>query len=217
LGQENESAQLHIEVLGSRQRKVIRNMGALADRAGFYLAGGTALALQLGHRHSVDYDWFTTETLADPIGLADRMRESGLPLQITRAEEGALHCRINEVRVSFIEYRYPLIAPLVEWTDEGCSLASLDDIAAMKLAAVAQRGSRKDIIDVYALALRHKPISQLLSLYKKRYKIQDVTHVLYALTYFDDADKERTPTMLWDVNWRAVKAAMKDWIQETAR
>jgi predicted nucleotidyltransferase component of viral defense system len=104
----------------------------------------------------------------------------------------------------------------VKWTDEGCSLASLDDIAAMKLAAVAQRGSRKDIIDVYALALRHKPIDQLLSLYQKRYKIQDVTHVLYALNYFDDADKERTPTMLWDVNWRAVKAAMKEWIQETA-
>ena len=197
MGQENESAQLHIEVLGSRQRKVIRSVGGLASRAGFYLAGGTALALQLGHRHSVDYDWFTTETLADPIGLAARIREGGLPLQITRAEEGALHCRINEVRVSFIEYRYPLIAPLVEWVDEGCLLASLDDIAAMKLAAVAQRGSRKDIIDVYALALRHKPIDQLLSLYQKRYKIQDVTHVLYALNYFDDADKERTPTMLW--------------------
>jgi hypothetical protein len=192
-------------------------MGALADRAGFYLAGGTALALQLGHRHSVDYDWFTTETLADPIGLAARIREGGLPLQITRAEEGSLHCRINEVRVSFLEYRYPLIAPLVKWTDEACSLASLDDIAAMKLAAVAQRGSRKDIIDVYALALRHKPISQLLSVYQKRYKIQDVTHVLYALNYFDDADKERTPPMLWDVNWRTIKATMKEWIQETAR
>lgn len=93
----------------------------------------------------------------------------------------------------------------------------MDDLACMKLSAVAQRGSKKDFIDVYAIGLRHAALDRMLQLYREKFSIQDIAHVLYGLSYFDDADRERTPRMLWDVDWRFVKATLRDWVRGLAR
>jgi hypothetical protein len=95
------------------------------------------------------------------------------------------------VRVTFLEYRYPALEPPVEWPELQCLLASLNDLASMKLAAVAQRGAKKDFADIYALGLPHRPLPEMLRLYAQRYGVADTAHVLYALTYFDEADRER--------------------------
>jgi len=84
----------------------------------------------------------------------------------------------------------------------------------MKIAAVAQRGSKKDFVDIYALASRAVSLRQMLSWYQSKYAIADVAHVLYSLSYFDDADRERMPTMIWKVKWPAVKNAIRRWVQE---
>jgi predicted nucleotidyltransferase component of viral defense system len=96
-------------------------------------------------------------------------------------------------------------------------LASLDDIATMKLSAVAQRGSKKDFLDVYALLKRHASLTELLNAYVRRYKIDDDLHLLQALSYFDDADPQRTPALLWKTTWPNVRQHIQDCIVKTSK
>jgi hypothetical protein len=206
----------HLEVLGRGQRRVLQGLGPLADERGFYLAGGTALALQLGHRRSVDFDWFTSRPLADPLRLAGQIQsEAGIALVVDATERGTLHGRVSGVRVSFIEYRYPLLADLIRPSSVATPLASLADIGCMKLSALAQRGARKDFVDVYALGLR-MPLAELLRLYRTKFGVSDLGHVLVALTYFEDAERERPPRMLRRAEWTVVKATLRRWVKEIA-
>lgn len=206
----------HSEVLGARQLKVLRSIGSHMTRWNFYLAGGTAIALHLGHRHSVDLDWFTGEGIADPLTLARDIEAEGIPFATSQIARGTLHGAISGVRISLLGYRYPLLKPLVSWSECGCSLASLDDLACMKLSALAQRGARKDFADLYALGLKHCSLEEMLRLYQRKFSIQDIGHLLYSLVYFDDADRERLPRMLWTADWRTIKETIREWVREVA-
>jgi hypothetical protein len=207
---------LHLEALGRSQRAVLRRVAPFTTAHGFYLAGGTSLALQLGHRRSVDFDWFREEPIADPLRLAADLREAGLDLAVDRIEKGTLHGSLAGVRLSFLEYRYPLLEPVQRAEPPGLDLASADDIAAMKLAAVAQRGSRKDFVDVYALGRRFT-LDEMMELYRRKFAVRDAGHVVVALSYFDDADRERMPTMLRPWRWPAIKATIRSWVARVAK
>jgi hypothetical protein len=152
----------------------------------FYLAGGTALAIHLGHRRSRDFDWFTRRSIPDPLLLAEDIRKANIPFITTHIERGTLYGTISGARVSFIEYSYPLLEPCEIWSGYDCPLAHPSDIACMKLSATTQRGSKKDFLDIYALA------------------------------YFDDADRERIPPLLWAVTWKAVREAIAQWVKALA-
>lgn len=206
----------HLEVLDRAQAAVLRRMGAAMARDGFHLAGGTAVALHLGHRRSVDLDWFTASALADPLQHAGRMRSAGLMLTDVETQRGTLHARVDGVRVSLIEYLYPLLREAEPLGDTGALVASLEDLCAMKLAAVAQRGTRRDFVDVHALAVRFRPLAELLDCYRKKYGVADATHVLYGLSYFDDAESERMPDMLAPADWAAIKEDIRGWIKALA-
>src|SRR5262245_56151865 len=97
----------HEEILHPRQRSALHCLGTLVTEHGFYLAGGTAVALHLGHRRSVDLDWFVRESLGDPLALARDFQGAGVPLVIEQTARGTLHGRVLGVRVSFLEFRYP--------------------------------------------------------------------------------------------------------------
>ncbi len=204
----------HLDTIGSAQKKAFRALGPIATKHGFYLAGGTAVAFHLGHRHSVDFDFFTNEVFADPLGFSQRLRDAGLDFVTQQIAPGTLHGQVYNVRTSFLEYRYPLLQPLVYWPEFDCHLASLDDLVCMKLAAIAQRGAKKDFVDLFELARRHRSLAELLDLYREKYGIEDRVHLLYALSYFDDADKERMPKLLHDVSWKTMKTAIKQWVKE---
>jgi hypothetical protein len=180
---------------------------------GFYLAGGTAIALHLGHRRSVDLDWFTAERLPDPLGLAQNLRELPVPFAAQQVAPGTLRGSARGVPLSLLEYRYRLLGSLCAW-QQYARLASRKDLAAMKIAAVTQRGSKKDFVDIYALASQSFSLQQKLRWYQKKYAIHDVGHVLYSLAFFDDADQERMPTMLWKVNWPTVKHTIRSWVHD---
>ena len=92
----------------------------------FYLVGGTTIAIYLGHRHSVDLDLFTGEDIPDTMLLAQNIRDKGIPFTTGQIERGTLHGAISGVRVSFLEYKYPLIKPLITWQESACQLASLE-------------------------------------------------------------------------------------------
>lgn len=209
---------VHLAAITSRQLRVIDQLGSLLSAQGFYLAGGTALALQLGHRKSVDLDWFVAQGLDSPLAFAENMQTEGIKVAVTSMDEGTLHAQIKGVRVSFLRYRYPMLERMVEWKAHACQMASLNDIACMKLVAVAQRGAKKDFIDLYALLSSNNiSLASLFDDVQRKYRLGDAGHMLHALTYFADADVEPTPKMLWRVTWHEVKTAIKNAVQAYAR
>ena len=208
---------LHAEALSRGQTRAALVLGPLLSAEGFYLGGGTAVALQLGHRRSVDLDWFTEDRLGDGLALASRLKDRAVPLAVEVTRPGTLHARLFGVRITCLEYRYALLGERIEWPDFSCQLASLDDLACMKLSAIAQRGAKRDFVDLYALAARHRPLPELMEAYRRKYNIADLAHVLYGLSYFDDADRERMPTLLWDLDWQTVKRTIRGWVAKMAR
>ena len=202
---------IHAEILKPRQREVLRSLGPAADRNGFYLGGGTAVALHLGHRHSIDFDWFRQSLLEDPLELARDLQDEGIPFVTGWTRPTTLYGTVRGVRVSFFRFRYRLLRPLVLWPEPGCQLASLEDLACMKLSAISQRGSRKDFIDLFALGRHGFSLQQMLGWYREKFEVDDIAHLLYALVYFDDADAEPKPSMIWKVSWREVKETLRGW------
>jgi hypothetical protein len=204
----------HEEVLNKAQKKVLGRLGPLMKEKGFYLGGGTAIALYLGHRRSKDFDWFTASPFKDPLKLAQTFKEEGISLKVTQVARGTLDGIISGVGVSFFEYRYPLLKTTTRWPEMNTSLASLPDLACMKLSAIVQRGSKKDFIDIFALEEKKFPLKKMLSYYQKKFGLKDIGNILYALSYFDDADKERMPNMLWKTDWNTIKRTVKDRLKD---
>lgn len=167
----------------------------------YYLAGGTALALQLGHRRSIDLDFFTSTAL-DTKSLLQNLQE--YKPEITQEAPGTLNTIIDEVKVSFMEYKYPLLEQFVTW--EEISLAGILDIAGMKITAISSRGSKKDFIDLY-FVLKQYTISQLFENFDRKYTgvNYEKAHLLKSLTYFNDAESDPEPDLLTPVAWEEVK------------
>jgi len=192
-------------------RLLLPGLAPAVSAGGFYLAGGTAAALQLGHRQSVDLDFFSRQPF-DPGELVDRL--SGLGgVQVVHTAPGTLHVHVNAVRVSFFRYAYPLIAPVVSY--EGVDLASLRDISLMKIVAVSDRGSRKDFVDLYAISTRAWPLAEALdSLPRKFGERYSLAHILRSLQYFEDAEREPELRLLDPrISWAEVKRFFRDQVR----
>lgn len=168
-----------------------------------YLAGGTALALHLGHRISVDLDFFTQEELDEKVLLANleqlpEFKKDGVAWRTVWGN-------VNNTKFSLFYYKYTML----DKTDEfmGLNLASLKDIAAMKIVAIGDRGTRRDFIDLYFLSKTFS-IDEMLEFYDKKYGDLDekAYHLIRSLDYFTDADIDtQIPDMLVDVSWSEVK------------
>jgi Nucleotidyl transferase AbiEii toxin, Type IV TA system len=206
----------HPEIREGAQAQVLRQLSPLVSPRRFYLGGDTTLAVHLGHRFSIDFDWFTPDRSADPHRLAQELRDDNAPFITGSTERGTLHGTMEGVRLSFMEYHYPLLEPLTPWPEFGCHLASPADLACMKLSAVAQRGSKKDFIDIYALGSNCFPLRDMLVMYQKKYSVKDISHVLYGLAYFDNAEREHGLKLLWDLDWKVVKKTIQEWVREVA-
>ncbi len=207
---------IHADSLTASRKRALRRLGPFAFQEGFYLGGGTAMALQLGHRRSVDLGWFTSVQPADPLRLAASLRQEKSPFVTGQAERGTLLGRAYRVQLSFFEYAYPLLKPVLLWREVDCPIASLADLACMKLAAIAQRGSKKDFIDLDALGQERYSLTDMLAFYRRKYDVQDIGHILYGLSCFDQADKERMPRMLWNVDWKKIRKTVQSWVKHCA-
>lgn len=216
MGPKGPPMKIHSNVLTAVQKRALRRLGPFTSGENFYLGGGTAVALQLGHRRSVDFDWFTPKTLSDPLGFAATLAQERIPFATDQVERGTLYGSAYRVRLSFFEYAYPLLRPTVTWKEYDCRLASLADLACMKLAAIAQRGSKKDFIDVYALGQETFSLAEMLAFYRRKYGVPDIGHILYGLSYFDEAEKERMPSMIWRVDWKEIRKTTRSWVKAYA-
>lgn len=165
------------------------------------LVGGTALALQYGHRRSVDLDFFgqTTENVEE---LSDALKESIGDLTLLSTSKTIRVYRIRDIKVDIVNYNYPWIDKAIE--EDGLLLASPKDIAAMKVNAVMGRGTKKDFIDIYFL-LQHYSFEQLMQFYLEKYADGSEYRALLSMTYFDDADLQLIPYMFSDVTWESIK------------
>lgn len=164
---------------------------------GFDLVGGTALALQIGHRKSVDIDLFSPNDFNG----AELLSELKTSFSVT------LRCTIEDVKADFVKFREPNLDPLVE--EDGIRMKGLRDIACMKLAALSVRGVKKDFYDIYFL-LQLFSLDEMFAWYKEKTGFKTVIHVIRSLTYFDDAEKTEIPVLLKVVDWREVKRTISE-------
>lgn len=168
----------------------------------FYLAGGTGLALHLGHRHSADLDFFSPKTFNEDTLIQKVQNVAGFSL--VAKDPGTLHARIRETKVSFLAFAYPLLFPCAAFLD--VDVADSRDIACMKVSAIAGRGTKRDFIDLYAVS-RDYGLPQILEWFKKKFAAANYNrvHLLKSLTYFEDAENDPLPDMLTPVSWEDVK------------
>ena len=175
----------------------------------FVLVGGTALALQLGNRESIDLDLFSNTDFASNDLLTSLLKD--YQIVVNNQLSQTLITTINYVKVDFIKFHYPFIRPFL--VIENIRMASLEDIAAMKLDAITGRGSKKDFYDLFFL-LQHYSIDELFSFYTEKYPHQTTFHVARSLTYFDDAEIQPSP-IVFDktITWETVKKKIISVIQ----
>ena len=165
------------------------------------LVGGTALALQLGHRKSIDLDLFG-EINFENIDQHKAFSHFRKVVQLKKSTNINIFS-IDDVKVDFVNYTYPWLQN--QLLIDGIRLAGIEDIAAMKLAAITGRGSRKDFIDLYFLFQKFN-LNELLDFYKKKYFDGSEYLVLKSLTYFTDAENDIDVEMIKDISWGKIKA-----------
>jgi hypothetical protein len=192
---------VRIEAITAIQLAVLERLTALPVIAEFYLAGGTALALRHGHRRSIDFDFFRSDAFdTDALNrlLALTFDEfSNLP-----GDADTLYALLSGVTTSFFHYPYSSLESPIK-SGPGLRLASDRDIAAMKIEAVARRGSRKDFVDLRILCHTGLTLDDVFNDFDRKYGTQrsDRYHRLRALTFFDDAEREPMPDMLVSFDW----------------
>jgi len=165
------------------------------------LVGGTALALQIGHRRSIDLDFFGNTEFKN-ISF-ENILATFKSVRIVNNSPFIKQYFIDDVKVDFVQYPYKWIRKEV-YMDE-VKMASAEEIAAMKLAAVTNRGSKKDFIDIYYL-LKKFSLDEILTFYESKYKDGSIFLVLKSLIYFDDADAEEMPHTFDDISWQTIKS-----------
>jgi predicted nucleotidyltransferase component of viral defense system len=197
-----EHASWHPEVIAPEVRLAAEHLGSLPALRHFYLAGGTALALYLGHRRSVDLDFFSSQPFKEDALIANLQSVPGLSV-ISKSPQ-TVYVHVSGTKVSFIGYEYPLLFPLADFG--GIAVAEVRDIASMKLSALASRGSRRDFVDLYVVAQQYG-IPQLFDLFRRKFAQANfnLLHVRKSLAYFADAEQEPMPDMLVPLSWEEVK------------
>lgn len=166
----------------------------------FRLVGGTALALQMGHRNSIDLDFFGERDILEEL-FVEKLKKFG-QVQVLKASKNILITIVNGVKTDFVRYTYPWISDKI--MDGEISLASKQDIAAMKLNAISGRGSKKDFIDLYFL-LNDFSLKQMIGFYREKYSNHSEFGMLKSIIYFEDAERNPTPDVFSDFDWENCK------------
>lgn len=197
-------SELYWNTITTDMRLVLGQFAQKTIAQRFYLAGGTALSLQLGHRRSVDLDFFSPSEDIPTIRPQLEAALASLGGILADSSWGNLVYLAQNVRVGFYGYGFPLIAPTVQ--AEGMTLASSADIALMKLDALLSRAARKDFYDLYFIC-QNIPLQQLFQKAPQKYvSIRDFeTQTVKRLVFFGNAENDSEPILLRPVAWQTVK------------
>jgi len=195
----------HIEILPDQQRHLFDILAETNWISCFYMAGGTALGLHIGHRQSIDFDFFSKEKFKINT-IIQNLKKLG-SFEIFDKSDNTINGALNNIKISFFIYEYPLLKELHKYKE--INIADIFDISLMKLAAIEGRGSRKDFIDLYFI-LQFYSITDLFDSYPRKFGDEVINHyhLLKSLVYFIDAEKQPMPIMLKKVNWEEVKESI---------
>jgi hypothetical protein len=194
---------VHPKVVGRRGWALIRGLARANVTAGWTLAGGTGLALQLGHRLSYDLDFFATRRF-DGVRLADALAGVAAVTVLGRSA-GTLHVTLAGSRLSFLKLQRPLLFPGTPY--RGIVVADPRDIAVMKVLAIGGRGSRKDFVDLHFFIRSGGSLESVFEWLRRRFRGIDFNeyHLLRSLSYFGDAETEPMPRMLRRASWAEIR------------
>ncbi|MFH1452554.1 MAG: nucleotidyl transferase AbiEii/AbiGii toxin family protein [Armatimonadota bacterium] len=186
---------------GAKEKLILLGNSNILQDA--YLAGGTALALQIGHRISVDFDFFSEKEFIPEV-FSEELSKVGL-FEVDQLDKGTVLGRFEGIKFSIFNYKYPLLFPELKYLS--VNIADIREIAAMKINAIADRGFKRDFIDLYFICKSGHKLSELLNIYDKKYgKLSsNLIHIKKSLVFFDDADPDETPRLIKKINWEDIK------------
>jgi len=194
---------LQLSVITTPTLELLKQLMRLEEFSGLRLAGGTALAIQKGHRRSVDLDLFGE---IDFQHIQNSTAFAGYKnVTVLKSSKNINIYSIEGVKVDFVNYSYPWLEEYL--LTEGIRIAGIKDIAAMKLAAITGRGSKKDFTDIYFL-LQEFSLKEMMDFYNQKYFDGSEFLVLKSLAYFADAEKDADLEMLVDVSWNKIKSTI---------
>lgn len=186
-------------------------------KSSWYLAGGTALALQAGHRQSVDLDFFTPRASFQETDLERKLLKTTL-WHTSLRREGTLYGTLAGAKMSFIAY--PFFRPAKPKIGFGkLRILAPEDIAAMKIIAISQRGRKRDFADLYWYCVNREPLELVISHAVAQYPDQDhnLPHFFKSLTYFEDAEGDPMPRLFFDATWNGIKKFFRREVPVVAR
>lgn len=192
--------------LSDEQRRALDRLSKLPRISEFYLAGGAALGIHLGHRRSAALDFFSRTPSADLDAIKRAVESCFDRVEIRAQTDVALHLMCDGLPIDFVRYSYPPLEPLAD--SFGVGLAGLCDLAVMKLSAISRRGLRRDFWDLFEVLHTGLTLRDCGSAYVRRFGVReaDLYHVLRALTYFEDAEKDPVfPPGLDVARWATIK------------
>ena len=191
---------LQLSAIEQNTFELLKRLQKLPLLAKTRLVGGTALALQIGHRKSIDLDFFG-ELDFEIQELIDSIEEFA-DLTILSESKNIHIYSINGIKVDFVNYKYPWIDDAI--CEDSILLAGIKDIAAMKISAIIGRGTKKDFIDI-AFLLQKFSLKNILDFYSLKYNDGSIFAAMKNLTYFDDAEGDIMPDMLMKKSWKQAK------------
>ena len=191
---------LHFNTIKSDTLEVLKKIMLLPDLREYNLAGVTALALQIGHRVSFDLDFFGN--YSKEISTIIEILNKRFNVHIVKQSANILILSINDIKIDFVNYSYPLIHNLIHEND--VRLLSIKDIAAMKLNAICGRGKKRDFVDLYFL-LKSFSLKEMITFYNNKFTVGSEAMVLRSLTYFKDADEEEDIILYTKEKWDKIK------------
>jgi predicted nucleotidyltransferase component of viral defense system len=201
---------LRTDILEESSLELLKKLQRIPFLQDTRLAGGTALALQLGHRLSVDLDFFGA-IITETEYILEELRNNNLEVRLDYSSTNIKQFTIRNVKVDMVNYPYEWLEPVNEY--KGIRLAGLKDITAMKLEAITNRGTRRDFVDVFFL-LKIYSLKQQMEFYLRKYPDGSFFNVLRSLCYFADAEAMPMPKMLVSTGWGEVKAAIRKAVAE---
>lgn len=207
VNQNTKRLDLHFDALPSATQKALKLFSNFSwlKRSRWYLAGDTALALQVGHRQSVDLDFFTSASRFAELELERKLFATG-QWKTTLRQAGTIYGELLGAKVSFIAYpffqtsRKRLLYNYVQ-------MLLVQDIAAMKIIAISQRGRKRDFVDLYWLCQNFSSLDQIVTHALNSYPGQsdNLHHIIKSLVYFDDAEFDPMPKLFFEITWNKIE------------
>jgi hypothetical protein len=200
---------LHFETIEPATLGLLRKLQSIEELANVRLVGGTALAMQIGHRTSIDLDLFGLLDFS-PEDYSEKLLQLG-KLEFIKKSKNIQILLIDGIKVDIVNYHYPWLEDALN--KEDIIMGSKKDIAAMKLNAISGRGTRKDFVDLYFL-LNEYSLNEIMQFYLAKYNDGSEYMAIKSIGYFKDAEEEVMPNMLINVGWEEIKSTIRKCLKE---